>query len=105
MPTTSRVVAMKSPLLFVASLTLISCATCNEKIANQSNYSARTLADGTMEIGVTATSELPTDSQVTTIALGPMLESAATKECPSGHDVIDKPAPTIRAESKQLKAS
>lgn len=89
----------------VASL-LVACTTAGTSSSDvpqtSSDYTANRQTDGSIEIVVTGATAAPTSSSEAKLELGPMLEAAAAKECPTGFDLTQDKAPTVRTDSSML---
>src|SRR5687768_13536995 len=98
---------MKAVVLPIIVLTLAACATITSSPSsrNTNDYTANRLPDGSIELAVTGTTAAPTPSNDASLELGTMLEEAASKECPSGYDLSQDPAPSVRTESGKLIAT
>lgn len=89
----------------VASL-LVACTTAgtpgSDGPQTSSDHTANRQTDGSIEIVVTGTTAAPTSSSEAKLELGPMLEAAAAKECPTGFDLTQDKTPTVRTDSNRL---
>ncbi|GAB3338289.1 hypothetical protein [Marilutibacter aestuarii] len=88
-------------LLLAATAT----ATASPGSSPEGKYIAKALPDGSIELRVTGSTDAPTDASPASLKLGPMLEAAAAKECPTGYDLTRDPTPSVRVESGKLIAS
>ena len=98
---------MKALALSAVVLALTSCATAPSSPTPDatSGYTANRQADGSVALVVTGVTTAPTSTTGARLELGPMLEQAASKECPSGYDLSQDPAPSVRTESGKLIAT
>ena len=98
---------MKALALSAVVLTLASCATApkNPTADATSGYTANRQSDGSVELVVTGVTAAPTASTGASLELGSMLEQAASRECPSGYDLSQDPAPSVRTDSGKLIAT
>ena len=89
----------------VASL-LVACTTAgtpgSDAPQTSSDYTADRQPDGSIEIVVTGATAAPTSSSEAKLELGPMLEAAAAKECPTGFDLTQDETPIVRTDSNML---
>ncbi len=97
---------MKAVATFAFVLLLSSCATTtSQESGAASDYTAKLLPDGSVELLVTGTTAAPTSSSGASLELGTMLERAAAKECPSGYNLSPDPTPNVRTEAGRLIAT
>jgi hypothetical protein len=98
---------VKAAALVVLILALAACATKPQGSLgiDGGDYTATRNTDGTIDLLVTASTQAPTPNRDANLQLGPMLESAAAKECPSGYDLRQDPMPTVRTQSGQIIAT
>ena len=96
---------MKAVVFPAIVLVLAACTTTTPSSRDSSDYSANRLPDGSIELVVTGTTSAPTHSTGASLELGTMLEDAAAKECPSGYDLSQDAAPSVRTEAGMLIAT
>lgn len=97
---------MKAIASFFLLSTLAACATTTEPASGiTSDYTVNRMTDGALELLVTGTTAAPTRSNAARLELGPMLEQAAAKECPSGYHLSQDPAPRVRMDAGKLIAT
>ncbi len=89
---------MKSAILALLLLLVAGCASETQSVKSRqasvsSDYSARPLADGSIDITVHARADLSGNDKVD-FPLGDMLKAAAAKECPNGYDLTPDKLPT-----------
>jgi hypothetical protein len=93
-------VKLKFLALFATSLAVTTCAIAGTSTPSEpsatSNYVAKHLGDGTIEITVTGKTLAPTRSRTANLDLGDMLKTAAAKECPNGYDLSQDKAPAVQ---------
>ena len=70
-----------------------------------SDYVANRQADGSIEIIVTGRTAAPTRTNEAKLELGSMLETAASKECPTGFDLSKDKDPSFHVNSGTLIAT
>jgi hypothetical protein len=98
---------VKVGVLLIAIVALTACATNSERpgASVESDYSATRNDDGSISLLVTASTRVPTADRDANLELGPMLEAAASKECPTGYELRHDPLPAVRTESARLIAT
>ena len=94
-------------MLLIAIVGLTACATNSERSSGavESSYSATRNDEGSISLLVTASTRVPTAGRDANLELGPMLEAAASKECPAGYELRQDLLPTVRTQSGRLVAT
>ena len=98
---------MKAFAISLAVIALAGCATTANGPAPRatSDYTAQRQTDGSVVLAVTGTTAEPTPTREAKLELGPVLEAAAAKECPSGYELTQDPVPAVRREAGRLIAT
>jgi len=100
-------ISMKALALPIIISALAACATTagNLPIETTSEYTAKRQADGSIELLITGTTLAPTRASEAKIDFGPLLENAASKECPGGYELTKDAAPSVLTRSGKLIAT
>jgi hypothetical protein len=86
----------------LGALSAAAMAAPSQATSSESNYTAERQPDGSIQLTVTGQTEMPPPPAEAKLELATMLEAAASRECPSGYELTQDPAPTVRVDGGTL---